>query len=151
MRALALLILIASPAFAEQPAAKVDVAKWFDGCVALVQEDHAGVAEAMDSTCLTTAVDFCSFGNGRSAETVCLGAFTTVLQKRSDALEAALPDVKDLTGFRKTRLARWKSEPDDTECKPPKGVDTAIYCGLFQEFVRWSDLRGLRRYLGGQN
>ncbi|MCT4555834.1 MAG: hypothetical protein N4A53_14190 [Pelagimonas sp.] len=151
MRALFILALIASPAFSEQPTAKVDVAKWFDGCVALVQEDHAGVAQEMDSICLTTAVDFCAFGNGRSAETACWGAFTTVLQKRSDALEAALPDVKDLTGFRKTQLARWKSEPDDTECKPPKGVDAAIYCGLLQESVRWSILRGLRRYLGGQN
>ena len=146
LRSVFLWVLLISPAFAQADTKGIDVIRWFDGCVALVQED-SGVADQMESNCVGRAFDYCEIGRKVEERPPCISAMTQHLNAQTEALLAERPDTKKLTGFGLREFETYwstalqKDHPDlCTNAIRVRGM-----CEPLTAMIRWTSARSALR------
>lgn len=149
-RSVFLVVLLMCPAVAQADPKGIDAIRWFEGCVALVQEG-SGVADQMESNCVGRAFDYCEIGRKAEERQPCILAMTQHLNARTEAILAERPDTKKLTGLSsRTFETLWstalqKDHPDlCTNENRVRGI-----CEPLTAMIRWTSIRSAWRVWRG--
>lgn len=150
LQSVIVVFLAASSGHADVKPGTIDAVAWVRGCAALTQTN--AYADAMDSKCMATAVDFCEL-RPRAEISPCYDALIEYWDGESQQIIEALPDGQNLTGFAKSTVERMRARltppdyvPECTNLQGPQvGAKKIEICTLFQSAAKWIELRGLDR------